>query len=153
MAEYLSRRLNKKVNVILEDNSLSTIENIKLTKRLVSLGNGDEVVVFCDNVRPPKVMWFVLHFWFKLTRSEIEKYFLNYSIKHYKKHYTTEMIGGEIASGMRYENVNVVPYRWRTEINDAVSAQIASIMEILSLYDNRLEKELKRAIRVKFGME
>ena len=57
--DYLQPLLKKDVGVILEEKSLTTKQNIEFCKKFINLKGGDAVTVFCDNVRPPKVMWFV----------------------------------------------------------------------------------------------
>jgi hypothetical protein len=152
ISKYLENKLRHKANVLLEERALSTDQNIKFTKPLLKLANS-HVTVFCDNIRPPKVMWYILHYWFGLSKGEIENYFLDYSLKFYAKHFTTEQIGKELDKGLAYKNVLVRPYRMRTDIDGAVSGQIASILEINSLYDKRLYSKLIKAVKIKFGIE
>ena len=40
----------------------------------------------------------------------------------------------------------------RTDIDDAISGQIASILEINSLYDKKLYSKLIKAVKIKFGL-
>ncbi len=152
MAAYVKNSLKGNARILLEERSLSTTQNIKFASRLVNVGKGNRITVFCDNVRAPKVMWYVLHYWFKLSKKQIEQYFLDYSISFYKKHYTTEAIGREISKGITYENVTVKPYRLRTKIEDAIANQISTIIEINALYDKQLSKKLIKAIKIRQGI-
>ena len=152
ISKYLENKINKGTKMLLEERSLTTAQNIEFTKPLLKLANGS-VTVFCDNIRPPKVMWYILHYWFGLGKREIENYFLEYSLKFYSKHFTTEQIGKELNKGLAYKNVLVKPYRMRTDIDDAISGQIASILEINSLYDKKLYSKLIKAVKIKFGIK
>ena len=150
ISKYLENKLKRNTTILLEERSLTTAQNIEFTKSLLKLANGS-VTVFCDNIRPPKVMWYVMHYWFGLSKREIENYFLKYSLKFYSKHFTTEQIGKELNKGLAYKNVLVKPYRMRTDIDDAISGQIASVLEINSLYDKKLYSKLIKAVKIKFG--
>ena len=151
ISKYLENKLKRNTTILLEERSLTTAQNIEFTKSLLKLANGS-VTVFCDNIRPPKVMWYVMHYWFGLSKREIENYFLEYSLKFYSKHFTTEQIGKELNKGLAYKNVLVKPYHMRTDIDDAISGQIASVLEINSLYDKKLYSKLIKAVKIKFGL-
>ncbi|MGD0729103.1 MAG: ElyC/SanA/YdcF family protein [Candidatus Micrarchaeaceae archaeon] len=152
MAEYLKPIIKSKAQIRLENNSLTSSQNIEFSKKFIDL-NTDSITIFCDNIRPPKIMWYVLHYWFHLNKKQIEDYFIDYSLEFYKKHLTTEQIGKELSKGISYKNVKVKPYHMRTDIDGAVSNQIASILEINSLYDKDLERKLVRTIKIKFGLK
>jgi hypothetical protein len=112
----------------------------------------NKITVFCDNIRQLKVMWFALHFWFHLSKREIEQYFIDYALAYYKRHFTTEQIGLEVAKGITYNNLTIKPYPMRKKITDAVANQIPSTLEINSLYDKALDKRLIKTIKIKFGL-
>ena len=152
ISKYLESKVKRNTTILLEERSLTTTQNIEFTKPLLKFANGS-VTVFCDNIRPPKVMWYILHYWFGLGKREIENYFLEYSLKFYSKHFTTEQIGKELNKGLAYKNVLVKPYRMRTDIDDAISSQIASVLEINSLYDKKLYSKLIKAVKIKFGIK
>ena len=40
----------------------------------------------------------------------------------------------------------------RTDIDDAISGQIASVLEINSLYDKKLYSKLIKEVKIKFGL-
>ena len=97
------------------------------------------IAVFCDSIRLPKVMWFVLHYWFGLSKNEIEDYFFEYSIKLYSKSFSMERIGKELSEGLKYKNVTVIPYRMYAEADYMSSIQIlSSILEIFSIFSQNL---------------
>ena len=152
ISKYIETKLKQNTTILLEERSLTTAQNIEFANPLLKFANGS-VTVFCDNIRPPKVMWYVLHYWFGLSKREIENYFLEYSLKFYSKHFTTEQIGKELNKGLAYKNVLVKPYRMRTDIDDAISGQIASVLEINSLYDKKLYSKLIKAVKIKFGLK
>ena len=152
ISKYLENKVKQNTTILLEERALTTAQNIEFTRPLLKL-TSSSVTVFCDNIRTPKVMWYILHYWFGLSKREIENYFLGYSLKFYSKHFTTEQIGKELSKGLVYKNVLVKPYRMRTDIDDAVSVQIASILEINSLYDKKLYSKLIKAIKIKFGLK
>jgi hypothetical protein len=150
--DYIQPLLKRDVGVILEERALTTRQNIEFSKKFMNLKGGDSAMVFCDNVRQPKIMWFILHFWFGLAKIEIEQYFVDYGQKYYLRHYTTEQIGNEVAKGLTYKNVIVKPYRMRTTIEAAVSQEIATLLEVNTLYDKSLDRRLMREIKIKFGL-
>lgn len=150
MADYLKPLLKSKVKVLLEDKSINTVQNIEFSKRFVD-ARKDRVTIFCDNIRTPKVMWFVMHFWFGMDKAQAEQYFVDLGLKYYTKHLSTEQIGERISGGLDYKNVAIRTYRMRSRIEHAVSQQIATILEINSLYDKVLYRKLIRNMRVKFG--
>ena len=78
MSDYIKPLLKGETKILLEEKSLSTAQNIEFAGKFVNVRKGNSVIVFCDNVRLPKVMWLILHYWFKLNKEQIEQYFLNY---------------------------------------------------------------------------
>ena len=151
IAGYLQPLLKRDVRMMLEGRSLTTAQNVEFSRRFIS-PRDDVVTVFCDNVRPPKVMWFILHFWFGLSRGEIEQYFVDYGRRYYSRHYTTEEIGNEIVKGLTYKNVTVRPYRMHERIEAAVSQEVGTLLEVNALYDKQLGRKLMKNIKVKFGL-
>lgn len=151
IAEYLKPLLKGNTSIILEKWSLTTLDNIEFSKKFLNLEDST-VTVFCDNIRPQKVIWLVLHFWFGLSKKKIEKYFVDYSVKYYITHFTDEGLGKEMSKGFTYKNVTVKPYRMRTDIDDAISAIVGDMLEINSLYENSLSKRLTKYIKVKLGL-
>ena len=149
---YLQPLLKRDVGVLLEERSLTTKQNIEFCKKFITLKKNDTVTVFCDNVRPPKVMWFVLHYWFGLSKMEIEQYLVDYGQRYYSKHYTTEQIGNEIVKGLDYKNVSIKPFRMRTRIEAAVGQEIPTLLEINTIYDKALDRRLMREIKKRFGL-
>jgi hypothetical protein len=150
IAKYLKPLLKNKPNIALENLSLTTLENIEFSKKFLDLDS--EIVVFCDNIRPQKVMWLILNCWFGLSRKKIEKYFVDYSMKYYITHFTDEGLGKEMSKGFTYKNVFVKPYPMRTDIDDAISAIIGDMLEINSLYENSLRAKLSKYVKVKLGL-
>jgi hypothetical protein len=151
LAKYLKPRIGKNIKIVLENWSLTTLENIEFSKKFIELDN-NTVTVFCDNIRPQKVTWFILHFWFGLSKDKIEKYFVDYSVGYYVKHFTDEGLGKEMSKGFVYKNVVIKPYRMRTDIDDAISALIGDILEIDSLYDKSLKARLAKYVKVKLHL-
>jgi hypothetical protein len=144
---------NQKTSLFLEDKSLSTLENIKFIGERMNFTKEDEITVFCDNVRPPRVMWLILHYWLRLNQKDIEKYFVNYAADYYRKHYTTAQIGKEMSKGYVYDNLTIKSYFLKESIDEAVYNQMGTVMEILALYDKDLETLLDNAVRKKHGLE
>ena len=149
---YLQPLLKRDVGVIFEEKSLTTKQNIEFCKKFINLKGGDAVTVFCDNVRPPKVMWFILHYWFDLSKVQIEQYFVDYGQTYYSKNYTTEMIGNEVVKGLKHGNVTIKPFRMRTKIEAAIGQEIPTLLEINTIYDKSLDKRLMREIKIRFGL-
>jgi hypothetical protein len=149
--KYLKPLLKGNAKVVLENWSLTTLENIEYSQKFIHLKDST-VTVFCDNIRPQKVIWLVLHFWFRLNKKEIEKYFVDYSVGYYIKHFTDEGLGKEMSKGFTYKNVFVKPYPMRTDINDAISAIVGDILEINSLYEKTLRTRLIKYVKYKLGL-
>lgn len=147
---YLEGKLKGKV-IEIEDRSFTTAQNIRFAKKFLGFGRKDQITIFCDNVRPFKTMWYVMHYWYGLRRGQIQDYFVNFALPFYRKHYTTEEIGNAYSANLEYKGVTIVPYRMRERIEDAVGQIPASVLEIIALYDKSLETKLMRSTRIKFG--
>jgi len=150
IAKYLKPLLKGNVTVHLENRSLTTLQNIEFSRKFLDL-KASSITVFCDNIRPQKVMWLILHFWFKLDRKKIEDYFISYSVKYYVTHFTDEGLGKEMSKGFTYKNIAIVPYPMRTDIDDAISALISDMLEIESLYKKSLKTKVVRFFKKKLG--
>ena len=70
LADYIAPRLKVRCKIKLEDKSLTTGQNIKFSSRFLDTRGKNKIFVFCDNIRPPKIMWFVLHYWFGLSKRQ-----------------------------------------------------------------------------------
>lgn len=151
IAKYLKPLLKDNVTIHLENRSLTTLQNIEFSKKFIDLNNGT-VTVFCDNIRPQKVMWLILHLWFKLDRKQIEDYFIGYSVKYYITHFTDEGLGKDMSKkGFTYKNVVIVPYPMRTDIDDAISALVSDMLEIESLYKKSERIRIIKFFKKKLG--
>lgn len=151
IAKYLKPLLKGSVEVTLENWSLTTLENIEFSRKFIDL-KSNSITVFCDNIRPQKVMWLILSCWFGLDKKKVEKYFVDYSVKYYVTHFTDEGLGKEMGKGFTYKNVFVKPYPMRTDIDDAISALVGDILEIDSLYEKSLKSRLAKYVKVKLGL-
>lgn len=153
--DYVKPLLKRGVEVILEEGSITTDQNIRFAASSVDVGNaGAPISVFCDNVRPPKVIWYVLAYWFGLNKQQIIDYLLDYFKEYYAKHMTTEQLGKLIATeGMIYRNVRIVPFRMRTDIDDATGNILSTLVSIEVLYNKRLYRKFVDEIKIKFGLK
>ena len=152
MQGYLAGKLGK-AKIEIENRSMTTAQNIRFARRFIVLRKGDRAFIFCDNIRPFKVLWYVMHYWYGLRKGQIEDHFVNLSIPYYKKRFTTEQMGKVYSDNLTYGNVTVNTFKMRKEIEDAIGQIPASVLEISSIYDKGLERKLMHAIRVKFGFE
>lgn len=157
MYKYAKPLLKEHVRVLLEEESMTTPQNIEFVSKLIPQAISDpstnKIEVFCDNIRMVKVMWFVQHYWFKRNMDAIAQFFVDYGYQFYQKQHTTEQIGDHLRNGLEYENVSIVPCWIHTRINSAISQQIGSVLEIQALYDGVLEKKLMRNVLEKFGFK
>jgi hypothetical protein len=149
--KYLKPLLKRNTTIILENWSLTTLENIEFSKKFINLDSSN-ITIFCDNIRPQKVIWLILHFWFGLDKKKIEKYFIDYSVKYYVTHFTDEGLGKEMSKGFTYKNVTVKPYPMRVDIDDAISAITGDILEINSLYEKSIRTRLIKYVKVKLQL-
>lgn len=152
IAKYLDGKLGDNVTVSLERRSINTPQNILYSRDIVTLSRGNDVLVFCDNIRQIKVLWYVLHYWFGLGRREICMFFVDYAKANYRRGLDTDGIGRELEKGVKYRNVIVMPHRMHTDVRHATAQQIATLVQVESLYDSKLEKAAVEGVMEKFGM-
>jgi uncharacterized SAM-binding protein YcdF (DUF218 family) len=73
---YLKKFLNKNTKILLEQRSLTTGQHIRFSKNLINLKDGNQVVVFSDNIRQFKILWLIMHYWFGLNKKADRGLFL-----------------------------------------------------------------------------
>ncbi|MCW6159535.1 MAG: YdcF family protein [Candidatus Micrarchaeales archaeon] len=151
---YVAPRLNKKTKLLIEEKSITASQSIKFTKPLLKLKKTDDVSVFCNSVVAVKVMWFIMHYWFGLTRKEIENDALNYIALYYSKRNGVDDVGKGIAhTGVLYENVEVHPCHIVPSIENAIAQQLVSLVDIAALYNPQLYNKFINATKKRYGLK
>ncbi|MGC8649233.1 MAG: ElyC/SanA/YdcF family protein [Candidatus Micrarchaeia archaeon] len=150
---YVEQKLNRNVKILLEEKSITAAQSIKFSKKLVALKPEDDVTVFCDSSITIKVMWFVMHYWFKLKRKDIYEDALNFIKMHYSKKNKVADIGRSILTpGVLYKNVEIHPCSVTTNIESALAQQIISLVDIGALYDKKLNEKFIEAVRERYEL-
>ena len=151
---YVAPRLNNNTKLLVEDKSLTASQSIKLTKPLLKLKKTDDVSVFCNSVVAVKVMWFIMHYWFGLSRKEIEEDALNYISLYYSKRNGVDDIGKGIGrTGVLYENVEVHPCHIQPTIEGAIAQQLISLVDTATLYNPQLYAKFIGATKKRYGLK
>ncbi|MGC8572351.1 MAG: ElyC/SanA/YdcF family protein [Candidatus Micrarchaeia archaeon] len=151
--QYIEPKISKDIKIILEEQSITASQSIKFSKKLVKLKPEDEVTVFCDSSIAVKVMWFVMHYWFKLKKKEIYDDAFNYIKMHYSKHNKTEDIGKSILlPGILYKNVEIHPCTILPSIESALAQQMISIIDIGALYDKELNEKFIEITKERYNL-
>ncbi len=150
MRDYMSGRLRGSIELRLEEESLTTMQNIEGAKRFVDLE--DEIFVFCASAKLPKVAWCAMHYWLGMGRAEIAGAFISYFREHDNNHITAEMAGEVLSRGMTVRNIRFVPYAMWNDANSMLGNMATTLIEIEALYDRRLYDEAIGRARKKFGL-
>ncbi len=158
-AESIAKYLNPKISgssVMLVDESFTAYQNIKFAKRFINDISDSQITVFCDSIRYFKVMWFIMHEWFKMSRDQILKHLLDKVNEHYKKNIydETTSMGAIIMKEVKaYKGViiNTVPIH--LSVDAAVAQQAGSLLDIEALYDKSLDNKLLKLTVAKSGFK
>ncbi len=151
--KYAAPLLDKRIEVITEDNSITAAQCIKSIKPLLKLQKSDDVSVFCDSVISVKVMWFIMHYWFGLSREQIERDALNYISLYYSKGHNVESLGkGITTTGVLYENVDVHPCSIKPSMESAIAQQLVSLVDVSALYSDGLSEEFINMTKARYGI-
>lgn len=154
LKKYIAPRLNKQVRFLLEDKSITASQSIKNVKPILSLKNNDDVTVFCDSVIAVKVMWFIMHYWFGMSRKAIEDDALDFISQHFSKHNRMELIGKWIsATGVHYKNVEVHPCYIKPSAPAAIAQQLVSLVDVATLYNPALYRKFVSATRERYELK
>ena len=151
---YIEPKISKNTKILLEEKSITAAQSIKFSKRLISLKPEDDVTVFCDSSIAIKVMWFVMHYWFKLKRKEIYEDALNFIKMHYSKKNKVVDVGKSILTpGVLYKNVEIHPCMVSTNLESALAQQIISLVDIGALYDKNLNEKFIEAVKERYDLK
>jgi hypothetical protein len=152
--QYLEPKISNNAKILLEERSLTASQSIKFSKKIVKLKPEDEVTVFCDSSIAVKVMWFVMHYWFKLKKKDIYEDAFNYIKIHYSKHNKVDDIGKSILlPGILYKNVEIHPCTTLPSIESAIAQQIISLVDIGTLYDKELNEKFIEITKERFDLK
>lgn len=151
---YIAPRLNKRIKLLTENRSITASESIKYTKPILKLDHKDDITIFCDSVIAVKVMWFIMHYWFGMSRKAIERDALNFVATHYSKRNATVDMGKWIGvTGVLYKNVEVHPYSIQPSVSTAIAQQLVSLVDVASLYDTSLNRAFVEATKRRYGLK
>ncbi len=149
--KHIKPMLGAGVDVMLEEESLTSFQNIELSKGMVDLGG--RIFLFCASIKLPKIIWYVMHYWLGMKRTEIVSAMLNYSRQYDSRHLTTEEVGRALAKGLTYRNVTFMPY----ELFDVGESGLGNILSTLTgvevLYNRKLYGEFLDHARRKRGLK
>lgn len=151
---YIAPKLSKKTRLITEQNSITAAQSIRYIKPILKLKKTDDVSVFCNSVVAVKVMWFIMHYWFGLSRKEIEEDALNYIYLYYSKRNGVDDIGKGIGhTGVLYENVEVHPCHIKPTMESAIAQQLISLVDVAALYNPLLYSKFIEATKKRYGIK
>ena len=112
---------------VLEDKSITTNQNLEFAE--TKLTESDEIIVYCDLVRLAKVIWIAAHYLLSVPQKEIYKELLTFA---YKK---------DLYRNFVYKNLTVVGYDFPGKSKEEMIGQtFASLIDVMALYDEELEK-------------
>ncbi len=151
---YMKPRLDKRIKLVTEEKSITASQSIKYIKPILRLKPHDDVTVFCDSAIAVKVMWFVMHYWFSMSKKEIEGDALNFISAHYSRRNGIDDMGKWISvTGVLYKNVEVHPYIIKPSLPSAIAQQLISIIDIASIYNPALYKDFISATKQRYGLK
>jgi peptidase E len=154
LKRYIAPRIDRGTKLLTESRSITASQSIKYTKPMLKMKASDDVTVFCDSVIAVKVMWFIMHYWFGMSRKEIEDDALNFVATHYSKRNRMEVMGKWIGvTGVFYKNVEVHPCIVKPSLAAAIAQQLVSLVDVAALYDPKLSKRLAGATRQRYGLK
>ena len=154
LKKQLLGKLDKKIKVAKETKSLNALQSIKNTASMIKPRDHDDITVFCNSTIAVKVMWFIQHYWFGMGKEEIEKDALNFVATHYSKKNGMEDMGKWIGvTGVHYKNVEVHPCFVKASVHSAIAQQLVSLVDVASLYNEPLQKEMVEATKEEYGLK
>ncbi len=119
------------MDIILEDKSITTNQNLELAAGLVD--QNEELIVYCDEARKAKVIWLALHFLLGLSKQEIYKMVLNY--------FNDGRAGGDF----KFSNLTVKGFDVGSGKDDVLGQTYASILDVLAVYEEEFnDLDLKK---------
>jgi ribonuclease HI len=154
LKRYIAPRLNNGTRILAENKSITALQAVRFAKPMLKIKPRDDITLFCDSQIATKVMWFVMHYWFNMSRKEIEKDALNFISAHYSKQHTTNHIGKwMVTTGVYYKNVEIHPYSIQPSSASAIAQQLVSLVDISALYNPSLYKSLTDATKRRYGIK
>jgi len=162
MAEYLRPLLGSKVQIMIEDRSRTTGENIQFAKNYIDLSPNNRIFVVTDSVRFFKVYWMVLHYWFGLSKEDISSEWLKIVKMIYadpnKK--AIDIVVRDLKKYLKFRNVTItIDTLEHKRYKDSVHQLISEVIEIEALYDQSLMNDFlelakaKEEARAKFNLK
>ena len=125
--KYLLEAKPEFTNYILEDQSLTTNQNLQFAAQKIKFE--DELVVFGDLTRLPKISWAAMHYLVKASQDEIYQAVHKFT---YAKDLHKQLPGEFI-----YQNLTVVGFDFNRGKEETIRQIFASPLDILALYDEK----------------
>lgn len=138
--QYLSSVNKTFKNFILEERSINTNQNLEFAKSQIS--ESDELLVYCDLIRKAKIIWIALHYLLNSSQKEILIAFMNF-IKD-----------KDIYKDFHYKNLTIIGFDFPGKSKEETIGQTyATILDVLSLYDEEAQKEDIKQRKKDFGLK
>jgi len=142
-AESVRRYLEPKTiqtEYILEEKSINTNQNIEYSKQYID--DNDDITVYCDLIRIPKVSWIV------------SKFILNQELEEIYKKISEHINHKDMYQPFTNENIKVKGYYFEDKNKDEITRQIYStLLDTVALYREDLNIINTEARKEEFGLE
>lgn len=130
--------INPSINVELEDQSLTTPQNLEFVSKKIS--STDQITVYCDLARMAKVVWLSLTYLLHKNRQETGSILFDFSKDKKLKPFI-------------YENLTVKYFDFPSRDKYLCIAQsFSSLLEVEAIYDRELEDKITTQRRKDFGL-
>lgn len=136
--EYLKDKLTLQ-NIVLEDQSITTNQNLEFAATLVN-GKEDSITVYCDLARQAKVTWAALHFLLKVEPREIYTIVLEFATDR------------DPYKNFHYNNLTIKGIEYSQNKEEILGQTHASIIDVMALFDTEMEKMELEQRKKDFGI-
>jgi len=124
---------------VLEEESINTNQNIEFAAKEIS--EEDEVYIYCDSIRLPKVFWIAAHFILGKSQTEIARVFIEYA--------KTGSTSVDINKPIVFERLRTIGFDFPKEKGYIIAQTAASLVDVMSLYNEEiknLDEEVRKEI-------
>ncbi|MCW6160366.1 MAG: YdcF family protein [Candidatus Micrarchaeales archaeon] len=155
IAEYLKPLIGANVKVHIEDQSLTTEQNIKFAKQFVNLDGANRIIIVSDAVRFFKIFWIVLDRWFNVNREEVVQtwYAIIQKVYDSPKKKGTAIELKDIKRLLEYKNVKVVIDNYHKDYKNGMHTIISEPFEIEALYNQQIYDKFMDVTMKKFKLK
>ncbi len=132
-------KLNPGILVELEDQSLTTPQNLEFVSRTIN--STDKITVYCDLARMAKVIWLSLTYLLHKNRQETVAIFFNFSKDQKLKPFV-------------HENLSVKYFDFPSRDKYLCIAQtFSSLLEVEAIYNPEIENKIIEQRKIDFGIQ